>query len=204
VKPLGRRARKVLAVRQALFDAGLAAFERQPIGLVSILDITEAADVAKGVFYLHFKSKDEYLLALWEDVQRRFLEEVGVATLACRSDAARVEAAVRQITGLATASPAYVRFWIRVSSFLPDEIGEPGHLRRINQQYVRQLAALLFDRAAAQLKASDVRAAQVVHSLCWAILSTTASTGEVLCDQTTMGRMVASAVRTVEKAAERA
>ena len=49
LKPLGRRARKALAVRQALFDAGLSAFERQPIGLVSILDITEAADVAKGV-----------------------------------------------------------------------------------------------------------------------------------------------------------
>jgi AcrR family transcriptional regulator len=57
-------ARKVLAVRQARFDAGLAAFERQPISLVSILDITEAADVAKGVFHLHFRSKDEYLLAL--------------------------------------------------------------------------------------------------------------------------------------------
>lgn len=32
MRPLGRRACKAMAVRQALFAAGLEAFERQPIG----------------------------------------------------------------------------------------------------------------------------------------------------------------------------
>ncbi len=196
LKPLGRRARKALVVRQALFDAGLSAFERQPIGLVSILDITEAADVAKGVFYIHFKAKDEYLLALWEDVQRKFLDAVRAATLECRSAAARVEAAVRQFAALAQESPASARFWIRMSSYFPDEVGEPGHLTRIHQEYVQQLAAILAGGTFEQLKPEDVRSALLADSICWAVINTSVSTDEPLCENETLVRIVASAIKT--------
>ncbi|MHC5024418.1 MAG: TetR/AcrR family transcriptional regulator [Planctomycetota bacterium] len=199
LKPLGRRARKALAVRQALFDAGLSAFDREPIGLVSILDITEAADVAKGVFYIHFKSKDEYLLALWEDVQRKFLDAVRAATLECRSASARVEAAVGQFASLAHDAPASARFWIRMSSYFPDEVGEPGHLARIHQEYVQQLAAVLAGRTFEELTSDDVRAALVVDSICWAIVNTSLSTGESLCADATMARMVASAIKALPR-----
>lgn len=197
LKLLGRRARKALAVRHSLFDAGLSAFERQPIGLVSILDITEAADVAKGVFYLHFKSKDEYLLALWEDVQRNFLDTARAATLASRSAATRVEATVRQFASLGKEFPASARFWIRMSSYFPDEVGEPGHLTRIHQEYVQQLAGILAGRTFEQLTPNDVRTALVVNSLCWAIINTSLSTDEPLCDEATMVRIVATAIKTL-------
>ncbi len=202
LKPLGRRARKALAVRQALFDAGLSAFERQPIGLVSILDITEAADVAKGVFYVHFKSKDGYLLALWEDVQRKFLDTVRTATLECRSGTARVEAAVRQFASLSSESPAAARFWIRMLSYFPDEVGEPGHLTRIHQEYVQQLAGTLAGRIFEQLTPGDVRAALVADSVCWAIINTSLSADEPLCDEATMVRIVASAIKTLGRVHE--
>ena len=202
LKPLGRRARKAQAVRQSLFDAGLSAFERQPIGLVSILDITEAADVAKGVFYLHFKSKDEYLLAMWEDVQRKFLDTVRAATLECRSGSARIEAAVRQFASLSRESPASARFWIRMSSYFPDEVGEPGHLTRIHQEYVQQLAAVLAGRTFEQLTPGDVRGALVADSVCWAIIRTSLSTDVPLCDDATMVRMVSSAIKTLGRADE--
>ncbi len=184
-----------MAVRQSLFAAGLAAFERQPIGLVSILDITEEADVAKGVFYLHFKSKDEYLLALWEDVQRSFLDTVRAATLESRSATARVEAAVRKFSSLPTESPASARFWIRMSSYFPDEVGEPGHLTRIHQEYIQQLAGVLAGRAFEQLTPSDVRVALIVDSVCWAIVNTSLSADEQLCDEGTFVRIVASAIK---------
>jgi AcrR family transcriptional regulator len=200
LKPLGRRARKALAVRQALFDAGLSAFERQPIGLVSILDITEAADVAKGVFYIHFKSKDGYLLALWEDVQRKFLDTVRAATLECRSGTARVDAAVHQFAALAKESPASARFWIRMSSYFPDEVGEPGHLSRIHQEYVQQMAGILAGRAFEQLTQNDVRVALIVDSVCWAIINTSLSADEPLCDDGTVVRIVASAIKTLGRA----
>lgn len=195
LKPLGRRARKAIAVRQSLFTAGLAAFEREPIGLVSVLDITEGADVAKGVFYLHFNSKDEYLLALWEDVQRGFLDGVRAATVECRSRSARVEATVRQFGRLADGAPAATRFWIRMSSYFPDEVGEPGHLTRIHQAYVQQLAAIVAGRSFEQLTPDDVRAALMVDAICWAAIRTSISTGEPLCNEETVVRMVASALK---------
>ncbi len=202
LKPLGRRARKAMAVRQSLFAAGLAAFERQPIGLVSILDITEAADVAKGVFYLHFKSKDEYLLALWEDVQRSFLDGVRAATLECRSRTNRIEATVRQYAKVSRETPATARFWIRMSSYFPDEVGEPGHLARIHQEFVQQLAGILAGRTFEQLTPEDVRNALLADSICWAIVHTSLSTSEPLCDDETFVRIVASAIRTTSRSGE--
>ncbi len=197
LKPLGRRARKAMAVRQSLFMAGLAAFERQPIGLVSILDITEEADVAKGVFYLHFKSKDEYLLALWEDVQRSFLDGARAATLECRSHTNRIEATVRHYARITQESPTTARFWIRMSSYFPDEVGEPGHLARIHQEYVQQLAATLAGRTFDDLTPADVRGALLTDSICWAVISTSISTGELLCESDSLTRIVASAIKLV-------
>ena len=78
-----------------MFEVGLTAFENRPIGVVSVLDITEATDVAKGVFYLHFRGKDEYLIALWEFVQRTFLDAIRQRLDSCRSQRARIEGAVR-------------------------------------------------------------------------------------------------------------
>ena len=203
MKPLGRRARKAMAVRQSLFAAGLAAFERQPIGLVSILDITEEADVAKGVFYLHFKSKDEYLLALWEDVQRSFLDGVRAATLECRSRTNRIEATVRHYAKISQDTPATARFWVRMSSYFPDEVGEPGHLARIHQEYVQQLAATLAGQTFEALTPVDVRSALLADSICWAVISTSISTGESLCDDDALVRIVASAIKTSDSSRER-
>lgn len=196
LKPLGRRARKAMAVHQSLFTAGLTAFEREPIGLVSVLDITEGADVAKGVFYLHFKSKDEYLLALWEHVQRGFLDGVRAAVLECRSRNARVESTVRQFVRFAADEPAAARFWVRMSSYFPDEVGEPGHLTRIHHAYVQHLAAMLAGRSFEQLTPDDVRAALLADAICWAVIKSSMTTGEPLYDDETLVRVVSSAIRT--------
>lgn len=193
--PLGRRARKALAVRRSLFAAGLAAFEREPIGLVSVLDITEAADVAKGVFYLHFSSKDEYLLALWEDVQRSFLESARAASADCGSLTARIEATVRRFTVFVRGSPSATRFWIRMSSCFRDEVGEPGHLTRIHDEYVQQLAAILAGRDAEELAPDDLVMALLVHSVCWGVTQTSLSAEQPICDDETLLRIVNSAVK---------
>lgn len=169
--PLSRRARKALAVRQGLFEAGLTAFERQPIGLVSILDITETADVAKGVFYLQFKSKDDYLLALWEEVQGRFLDAARTAVIDCGDRSARIDIAAQEFMSFAHDSPAAARFWIRMSSYFPDEIGEPGHLIRIRQEYTRQLAALIAGKTISRLTVNDLRTANLMDALSWAIIN---------------------------------
>lgn len=166
-----------MAVRQALFNAGLTAFERQPISLVSVLDITEAANVAKGVFYLYFRSKDQYLLALWEEVQGHFLVAATAATAKCRSQSARVESLVQQYIVTAEASPAAARFWIRMSSYFSDEVGEPGHLERLQQSYGRRLAAILTGRRVDDITGNDCRAALLVDGFCRSAISHTTDAG---------------------------
>jgi AcrR family transcriptional regulator len=193
-EPLGRRARKALAVRRALFESGLAAFERQPIGLVSILDITETADVAKGVFYLQFKSKDDYLLALWEEVQSRFLDAARTAVIDCGEQSSRIEIATREFVSFVHNATAATRFWLRMSSYFPDEIGEPGRLVRIRQEYLQQLAALIVGKTVADLSADDVQTALVVDTLCWAVAGAEIQQGEPLLDAQTLVQTVRAAL----------
>lgn len=175
----GRRARKALAVRRALFEAGLVAFERQPIALVSVLDITEAADVAKGVFYLQFRSKDEFLLALWQDVQLRCLEVLRSKASEVASGS-RVPAVVSALLGYFGQRESERRFWIRMTSFFVDEVGLPGELRRIRDDYARGLAAILEDTDAEQVTGPQLESARVVDAMCWATLAAESFVGRPL------------------------
>lgn len=59
-KPHGTR-------RDDLLTAAEQVFGEKGVAATRIGDITDAANVAKGTFYLYFKSKDELLGALWEE-----------------------------------------------------------------------------------------------------------------------------------------
>jgi len=194
IAPIGRRARKALAVRQALFDAGLEAFERQPISMVSVLDITERADVAKGVFYLQFRSKDEYLLALWEEVQARFLDSARSMAVDCRSQSARLEATVGALLQFMREKPAATRFWLRMAGYFPDEIGEPGHLTRIHQSYVQRIATLITGKTIANLCEHDLLIAQLVDTLGWAQINAELQLGEPLLDNRRLVKAIKAAM----------
>jgi len=67
-RPDRRRAR----TRGALLEAGVRLFSLRPIEAVSVDEITETADIAKGSFYNHFNDKDE----LGREVSRHVREEV--------------------------------------------------------------------------------------------------------------------------------
>ena len=194
VAPLGRRARKALAVRQALFDAGLAAFERQPIGLVSVLDITETADVAKGVFYLQFRSKDDYLLALWQEVQNRFLDSARSKAIDRRSASARLAATVAALQSFAHDLPSATRFWLRMSSYLPDEIGKPGHLTRIRQSYLQELAAVIAGCSVADLADKDLGIALIVDTFGWAVVGAELHDGAPPLDEKSLLKSIRAAL----------
>lgn len=63
----GRRLPKRERTRLALLEAAVAVFGERGVQVATIQDIADAARVATGTFYNHFKSKDELLsaLALW-------------------------------------------------------------------------------------------------------------------------------------------
>ena len=58
--------------RQELMDAAVRVFAEKGIARTTVSDITEAAGVAKGTFYLYFTSKEQLLGALKE----RFVDEI--------------------------------------------------------------------------------------------------------------------------------
>jgi AcrR family transcriptional regulator len=62
------------ARRQDLMDAAIRVFKDKGIARTTVSDITTAAEVAKGTFYLYFDSKDHLLGALKERLVDEILE----------------------------------------------------------------------------------------------------------------------------------
>lgn len=56
----GRVARKRQAIRARLLAAGFAQAGQKGLDGIVISDLTEAADCAKGAFYLHFESREAF------------------------------------------------------------------------------------------------------------------------------------------------
>ncbi len=74
-----RRERRKEETRQKLFDAALALMKEKPFDQITVEEITERADVAKGTFFSHFPTKEHLLIAytqeMVEDVYA-FLEQL--------------------------------------------------------------------------------------------------------------------------------
>lgn len=66
-----RQSRRRQQTRQALLTAGQKLFARQGLGETTINEITDAADVGFGTFYLHFQSKEE----LYEEIMQASIAE---------------------------------------------------------------------------------------------------------------------------------
>jgi AcrR family transcriptional regulator len=62
------------ARRQQLLDAAVWVFARKGYRRAQVSDIIVRAKVARGTFYLHFKSKEQVFLASVEDFQRRITD----------------------------------------------------------------------------------------------------------------------------------
>jgi AcrR family transcriptional regulator len=70
---LDRRARRS---KQLLFAALMELIVDKDYDSISVTDITERADVARGTFYLHYKDKDELLLSSFDKFAEDILEKV--------------------------------------------------------------------------------------------------------------------------------
>ena len=73
---MGRREEKREASRQDILGAAGILFIKKGYEATSVDDIAEAANVAKGTLYYHFKSKDEVLLGLSIGYLKRLSESV--------------------------------------------------------------------------------------------------------------------------------
>ena len=65
-----------LRYRQMILDAFMALTHSLPYHEITILRIVQEADVSRQTFYRHFRSKDDILAALMEDISRRGTERL--------------------------------------------------------------------------------------------------------------------------------
>jgi AcrR family transcriptional regulator len=75
VAPRSRRERKKERTRQEIYRAAMELFIARGFPAVTVEDICQTADVAKGTFFLHFPSKDALLLEYGQQVTGE-LEEI--------------------------------------------------------------------------------------------------------------------------------
>jgi len=73
---LGRREKKKALTRQTIIDAAGKLFSVNGFDATSIDEICQAADVVKGTFYYHFKSKEDLVIELRREMTEQLEEFV--------------------------------------------------------------------------------------------------------------------------------
>jgi AcrR family transcriptional regulator len=95
-----KRDRRREQTRNALINAGLRLFAERPVEGVTIDNLVQAANVAKGSFYNHFTDRDSLVLALANDIRS------GIESLIAKANANIADPAERIVRAVCV----YVRY----------------------------------------------------------------------------------------------
>lgn len=90
-----RTQRRRERTRARIVDVAERLMREHGVETVTVKDITEAADVGHGTFYLHFESKAEVLRPLIDQLAERIHEQVDRATGGDRDPALRLATGIR-------------------------------------------------------------------------------------------------------------
>jgi AcrR family transcriptional regulator len=131
--------------RARLLDAAAKLFGERGYHATSMRDIAKAVGMLSGSIYYHFESKDEMLLAVYEESQRRVAEEVDGAVARETDPWQRLEAACAAHLGALIAHRDYTQVMIRT---LPQEAKavEP-QLLKLRRDYEARFRKLIDDLA---------------------------------------------------------
>jgi AcrR family transcriptional regulator len=127
--------------RERLLDAAARLFSEQGFHAASMRDIAKAVGMLSGSIYYHFASKEDLLLAIYEEGVRRVAEEVERAAAHADDSWARLEAAcAAHLRGL-LAHRDYARVMLQTS---PDEAGSAGpRIRELRRDYEARFRGLI-------------------------------------------------------------
>lgn len=114
---LDRQARRRSRTRACLLEAARHVLTRLGYQAATIADITRAADVGVGTFYLHFRDKDALLHTLLEEGLEELREEIG-AVVAPLPLAHSIPAAIRALCAALYAHRDIVRIAYTSGSFI--------------------------------------------------------------------------------------
>lgn len=193
-EPQGRRERKALRAREAMFDAALQAFDARPIASVSVLDVTEAADVAKGVFYLHFRSKDSFVLALWARTEQHFHTMLQERVTANQSQSARVDALIEGHLEALHNAPSETRFILRVRGLLPGDLkSDDDTVVSMRAKHLEAFTGLVY--GVDNVNESTTRRAAVIDAALWGAIDQVVQHGDSSIDRPALRAALIQALR---------
>jgi len=120
-EPRSRRTRKKERTRAQIYDAAMQLFLARGYDAVTIDEICEAADVARGTFFLHFPAKD----ALLSEYGRQAMAELEQMLDGFDGTAVQaLEAALRFLAERASRHAAVVRLVVRETATHPSAISD--------------------------------------------------------------------------------
>ena len=111
-----RRAR----TRAQLLDAARSLYARHPIETVTIDDIVNEADVAKGTFYVHFANLDELRGAVADEITHQFDELLQPGRLALENPIERIATACAGFVGKALRNRSWGALIARGTASMPE------------------------------------------------------------------------------------
>jgi AcrR family transcriptional regulator len=131
--------------RVRLLDAAARLFSERGFHGTSMRDIAKAVGMLSGSIYYHFDSKDEMLLAVYEEGMRRVTETVDAAVLTANQPWDRLEAAcAAHLRGL-IAHRDYAHVMIQTT---PNEVpGAGARIRELRRAYEARFRHLIDDLA---------------------------------------------------------
>ncbi len=143
-----------MATRQALLDAARKIMAEKGLEGATIMEITEAADVANGSFYNNFASKEEIMEAVAVETMTRLGERVDASIRDIEDPAEAFAMAHRQAFEFGNENPDIGLFVIRNS--LSSSILEQSIFERVERDLSNGLAAGRFSFGDVRLAARAV------------------------------------------------
>jgi TetR/AcrR family transcriptional regulator, cholesterol catabolism regulator len=129
--------------RAQLLDAAARLFRERGFHATSMRDIAKAVGMLSGSIYYHFDSKEEMLLAVYQEGKRRVAEAVDAAVAAETEPWQRLEAACAAHLGALIAHRDYTQVMIQT---LPREAGAAeASLRDLRRDYEQRFRWLIDD-----------------------------------------------------------
>ena len=114
IAPAKRTERKRERTRAELVDAAEALVAERGLDAISIDDITEAADVAKGTFYTHFAGKTDLAAAIALRTRLELEEKITALNQGLTDAAQRMANGLSSMLAFAIANPKRARALIRL------------------------------------------------------------------------------------------
>jgi TetR/AcrR family transcriptional regulator, cholesterol catabolism regulator len=129
--------------RIQLLDAAARLFNERGFHATSMRDIAKEVGMLSGSIYYHFQSKEEMLLAVYEQGMQRIAEEVDRAVAAADEPWQRLEAAC---TGHLCGLLAYHDYAVVMIRTLPSEAGSLGpRIRELRRAFEARFRTLIDD-----------------------------------------------------------